>query len=39
MCWEDAASSKDRHIILENMHAMLFSGDADRKELQLPKSC
>lgn len=36
MRWEDAAGSKDRRIVLENMHAMLFSGDADRERLPVP---
>jgi hypothetical protein len=29
MCWKDAAKSEERRIILEHMHDMLFSGNAD----------
>lgn len=36
MCWEDAADSGDRHIVMENVRAMLFSGDADRERIPVP---
>lgn len=36
MCWEDAAKSEERRIVLENMHDMLFSGNADRVSIPVP---
>lgn len=36
MCWKDAAKSEERRIVLEHMHDMLFSGNADRGSIPVP---